>query len=67
VCTSNDTPRKARAFSHATLVELDKNRMRQPIDVRLEAANTIAQPLRQHRDDTIGEINTIAAPPRLSV
>ena len=67
VRTANHGPRKARALSRATFVELNKNRVRQPIDFRLEAANTVAQPLRQHRDHAVGQINAVAAPPRLPV
>src|SRR5215471_5160371 len=48
VGTPNHASRKARAPSRTTFVELNKNRVREPIDARLEAANTVAQPLRQH-------------------
>src|SRR5689334_10989942 len=64
---ANHGPRKARAFRHATFVELNKNRVREPVDPRLEAANPVAQALRQHWDDTVGEINAVAAAPRLAV
>ena len=41
--------------------------MREPIDFWLEAANTVAQSLRQHRNDAVWQINAVTAPPRLAV
>jgi len=35
--------------------------MGQPLDVRLETADAVAEALRQHRNDAIGEINAVAA------
>ena len=48
-------------FRAAVFGELNEDRMRQAIDVRIQAADAIAQPLRQHRDDAIGQINAVAA------
>ena len=46
---------------------MNENRMREPIDSWIEAANTVAQSLGQHRDDAVGQINAVAAPARLAV
>src|SRR6266481_2436667 len=50
VRTANDATCKTCASDHATFVKVDENRMREPIDSRIEAANTVAQSLGQHRD-----------------
>ena len=41
--------------------------MRQPIDVGVQAANAIAQPLGQHRNYTVRQVNTVAAALRLAI
>src|SRR5438552_7991823 len=41
--------------------------MGETIYVRVQAANSVAQSLRQHRDDAIGQINAVTAPPRLAI
>src|SRR4029077_5425343 len=51
---------KARTFCAPVLVELDKNRMREPVHPRIETANTVAQSLRQHWDHAIGQVNAVA-------
>src|SRR5262249_54220446 len=67
VRTTNDAPRKACAPGHATFVELDKNRTREPIHFRLKAATTVAKPLRQQRDEAVGGISAVAVPRCLAV
>jgi len=34
--------------------------MRQPIDMGIQAANAVAQPLGQHRNYTVRQVNTVA-------
>src|SRR6266571_7173288 len=41
--------------------------MCEPIDSWVEAANAVAQSLRQHRDHAIGQINAVAAPARFAI
>ena len=41
--------------------------MRQAIDMRIQAANAVAQSLRQHRDHAVGQINTVAAALRFAI
>ena len=36
--------------------------MGEAIDVRIQAANAVAQTFRQHRNDAIGQINAVATP-----
>src|SRR5215471_8397106 len=59
--TANDAPRKPCASGHAAFVELNEYRMCEPIDSRIEAANAVAQPLRQHWDHAVGKINAVPA------
>src|SRR5262249_59417804 len=67
VGTANHAPCKARGLGHAAFVELNEYRMCEPIDSRIEAANAVAQPLRQHWDHAIGKINAVAASARLPI
>ena len=41
--------------------------MRQPIDMGIQAANAVAQPLGQHRNYTVRQVNTVAAALRLAI
>ena len=41
--------------------------MGQPNDVRVQAANAVAQALGQHRDDAVDEVNAVPALERLTV
>src|SRR5207249_11130709 len=41
--------------------------MRQPIDMGIQAANTVAQPLGQHWNYTVRQVNTVAAALRLAI
>ena len=41
--------------------------MGEPVDVRIEAADAVAQSLRQHRDHSVGKINAVSAPTRFSI
>src|SRR5262249_4154952 len=65
--TANDASRKPRAFGHAAFVELNEYGMCEPIDSRIEAANAVAQPLRQHWDHAIGKIHAVAASARFPI
>src|SRR5262245_6518115 len=65
--TANDASRKPRASGHAAFVELNEYGMCEPIDSRIEAANAVAQALRQHRDHAIGQVNAVTSPSCLAV
>jgi hypothetical protein len=67
VCASNYAVRKARAFCTTVFVEMNKYRMREPIDAGIETADAVAQSLRQHRDYTVREVNAVSAPARFSI
>ena len=58
---ADDRSGEAAALRAAVFGELNEGRMREAIHFRLQAANAVAQPLRQHRYDAIGEINAVAA------
>ena len=58
---------KARAFCISVLVEMNKDGMCKPIDSGIQTANTIAQPLWQHWNDAVGQINAVAAPARFAI
>ena len=58
---------KLRGPDLARLVELDESRGGEPIHPRLQRAHAVAQPLRQHRDDAVGEVGRVAARARLAV
>ena len=47
--------------------KVDEGGKGEPVHPRLEAANAVAQPLRQHRDDPVREINAVAARKRLAI
>jgi hypothetical protein len=55
---------EAATFRSPILCKFKEDGMREPVHVRPQAANAVAQPLRQHRDDAVGEIN--AVPPLVS-
>ena len=63
----DDGAGEAGTLRSAVLGEADENRMRQPDDVGIEAANAIAQALRQHRDDAIDEVNAVPTMQRLAI
>src|SRR5205809_863001 len=46
---------------------MNKYRMCEAIDARIETADAVAQSLRQHRDHSVWEVNTVSAPARFSV
>ncbi|MEJ7703302.1 MAG: hypothetical protein WKF47_06430 [Geodermatophilaceae bacterium] len=58
---------KRQLFAPAVFAELDEDGMREPIDVRLQTADAIAQPLGQHRDDAIRQIDAVAALQRFAI
>ena len=64
---ADDSPHKTGLAHPPVAVELQENGMGQAIDMRIQAANTVAQPLRQHRNHPIGQINTIAAALRFAI
>ena len=56
------------ALPHSPVaIELQEDGMRQPIDMGIQAANAVAQPLGQHRNHTVGQINTVAAALRFAI
>jgi hypothetical protein len=67
VRASNYAARKTRAFCIPVFVEMNKYRMCEPIDARIETADAVAQSLRQHRDHTVREVNAVSAPARFSI
>src|SRR6266852_2036994 len=67
LCAANHGFRKARALCATVLVELNENRMGETVDPRPQAANAVAQSLRQHRNDPVGQINAVAAPARFAI
>src|ERR1043165_1775578 len=67
VRASNHTAGKARALRGSAFVEMNKDRVREAIDARFETADTVAQSLRQHRNQAIGQITTVSASTRLSI
>src|SRR6266404_2702468 len=60
-------PGEARAFCHSIFVELDEHRMRQPIDSRIKTAYAVTEALRQHRNYSVWQINTVTAPARFAI
>src|SRR5438045_8790983 len=46
---------------------MNKCRMCEAIDARIETANAVAQSLRQHGDHAVREINAVSAPARFSI
>src|SRR4051812_19420651 len=48
-------------------IELHKHRVSEAIHVGIEAANAVAQTLRQHRDDAIREIHAFSTPARFPI
>ena len=64
---ADDGPRKTGLTHPAVAVELEENGMGQAIDMRIQAANAVAQPLGQHRNHTVGQINTVAAALRFAI
>src|SRR4029453_892319 len=67
VRTSNNTVCKPGAFCGPAFVEMNEYCMREPIDARIETANTVAQSLRQHWNHAVREINAVSAPTRFSI
>jgi len=56
------------ALPHSPVaIELQEDGMRQPIDMGIQAANAVAQPLGQHRNYTVRQVNTVAAALRLAI
>src|SRR4051812_44742397 len=49
----DDSASETCAPRGAVFSEADEDGMRQPIDIRVEAANAVTQPLGQHRDDAV--------------
>src|SRR5260370_24933978 len=41
--------------------------MGEAIDARIQTANAVAQSFRQHRNNSIWQINAVAAPPRFAI
>src|SRR5438876_10423078 len=64
---ANHAFRKARAFCPTVLVELNENRVGETVDTGPQAANPVAQSLRQHRNDPVGQINAVAASARFTI
>ena len=64
---ADNSPRKTGLTHPAVAVELQENGMGQAIYMRIQAANTIAQPLGQHGNHPIGQINTVAATLRFAI
>ena len=64
---SDHTLGEARSFRDSVLVEVDKHRMRQPIDSRVKATYTVTQALRQHRHDSIRQVNAVSASARFAI
>ncbi len=64
---ADDRAPEARATHPRLGVEFDEGGERQAIHLRLQRADAVAEPLRQHRDDAIGEIHAVAAPLRLAI
>src|SRR5256885_13224567 len=46
---------------------MNKYRMCQAIDARIETADAVAQSLRQHGDHAVREVNAVSAPTRFSI
>src|SRR5438132_11814312 len=46
---------------------MNKYRMCQAIDARIETADAVAQSLRQHGDHAVREVNAVSAPRRFSI
>src|SRR5438128_191927 len=53
---------EAHIFRDSILIELDKHRVRQPIDSRIETAYPITQTLWQHGNHAVRQINAVSAP-----
>ncbi len=64
---ANDGARETEIARPAILPELDEDGMRQAIDVRAQAANAVAEPLRQHGNDAIGQIDAVPAFERFAI
>src|SRR5262249_27519766 len=64
---ADNSPRKTGLTHPPVAVELQENGMGQPIDMRIQAANTVAQALGQHRNHAVGQINTVAATLRFAI
>src|ERR1700730_8262497 len=58
---------KTRVLWSASFVELHESGKRQSVDARIEAANAIAQSLRQHWEHAISQVNAVPAPARLAI
>src|SRR6202011_973573 len=67
VCAPNDSAGEAHLLHVRLFVELDKDGMGQTIDPGLQAADSVAETLRQHRNDAVRQINTVAALARLAI
>ena len=57
----DDARGEAERLGLAAPVERDDGRLDQPVDVRLQRADAVAQLFRQHRDDPVDEIDAVAA------
>src|SRR5260370_7120385 len=64
LCAADHAFGKARIFCASAFIELNENGMGEAIDARIQTANSVAQSFRQHRNNSIWQINAVAAPPR---
>ena len=64
---ADDRSGETAALRAAILRELNEDRMGQAVHRWIETANAVAQSLRQHRNDAIGQINAVAALVRFAV
>ena len=64
---ANHRARKPHRLDAPAAREIDEHRVRQPVHLRLERADAVAQPLGQHRDHAVGEIHAVAARERFPV
>ena len=58
---------EADVLDFARRRKVDESGEREAVDERLEAADAVAQALREHRDDAVGEVDAVAARERLAV
>ena len=58
---------EADGLDFSALQDLGEDGERHAVDLRLEAADAIAERLRQHRDDPVGQINAVPSRMRLAV
>ena len=64
---ADDCRGEADGLDFSALQDLCKNGERHTVDLRLEAADAIAECLGEHRDDPVGEINAVSPRVRLAV